>query len=59
MKSKIDQLINHMLGDCIHSENPTDLYNALVRLEKGSVALLNIARIHELEHYIPDTGHEV
>ena len=48
-----------MLGDCIHSENPTDLYNALVRLEKGSLALLNIARIHELEHYIPDNGHEV
>ena len=54
MKQKIDQLIHHMLGDCIHSENPTDLYNALVRLEKGSVALLNIARIHELESYLPD-----
>jgi len=54
MKQKIDQLIHHMLGDCIHSENPTDLYNALVPLEKGSIALLNIARIHELESYLPE-----
>ena len=54
MKQEINQLINHMLGDCIHSDNPTDLYNALVRLEKGSVALLNIARIHELESYLED-----
>jgi hypothetical protein len=51
MKDKTDQLINHLIGDCIHAENATDLYNALVRLEKGSVAVLNLIRVKELEHY--------
>jgi hypothetical protein len=51
MKEKTDQLINHLIGDCIHAENSTDLYNALVRLEKGSVAVLNLIRVKELEHY--------
>jgi hypothetical protein len=51
MKDKTDQLINHLIGDCIHAENSTDLYNALVRLEKGSVAVLNLIRVKELEHY--------
>ena len=37
--------------NCIHAENSTDLYNALVRLEKGSVAVLNLIRVKELEHY--------
>jgi hypothetical protein len=51
MKDKTDQLINHLIGDCIHAENSTDLYNALVRLEKGSVSVLNLIRVKELEHY--------
>jgi hypothetical protein len=51
MKEKTDQLINHLIGDCIHAENATDLYNALVRLEKGSVAVLNLILVKELEHY--------
>lgn len=51
MKDKTDQLINHLIGDCIHAENATDLYNALVRLEKGSIAVLNLIRVKELEHY--------
>ena len=57
MKEKTDQLINHLIGDCIHAENSTDLYNALVRLEKGSTAVLNIARLKELEYYL-DKGVE-
>ena len=57
MKDKTDQLINHLLGDCVHAESATDLYNALVRLEKGSTAVLNIARLKELEYYM-DRGVE-
>lgn len=56
MKDKTDQLINHLLGDCIHAESATDLYNALVRLEKGSAAVLNIARLKELEYYLDKGG---
>ena len=52
MKDKTDQLINHLLGDCIHAESATDLYNALVRLEKGADAVLALSRAKELEHYL-------
>jgi len=54
MKDKTDQLINHLLGDCIHAETSTDLYNALVRLEKGADAVLAVSRAKELEHYLEE-----
>lgn len=54
MKDNINRLLAHLLGDCIHSENATDMYNALVRLEKGTIAAYNIARTKELEHYMDE-----
>jgi hypothetical protein len=56
MKEKTDQLINHLIGDCIHAENATDLYNALVRLEKGADAVLALSRAKELESYLEDAA---
>lgn len=47
MNKQIEQLLNSLLGDCIHAETATDLYNALVRLEKGSDALLKLTNVME------------
>jgi hypothetical protein len=40
MRQKIEQLTTALIEDCLQSESPQDLFNALSRLEKGSQAIL-------------------
>ncbi len=40
MREKIDELTTALIEDCLQSETPQDLFNALSRLEKGSQAIL-------------------
>jgi hypothetical protein len=39
MRQKIEQLTEALVEDCVQSETPQDLFNALSRLEKGAQAI--------------------
>jgi|TARA_R110000868_G_scaffold244629_1_gene500997 hypothetical protein len=42
-----DQLINSLLGDCLHANTPQDLFNSLNRLKLGLEALKILKDISE------------
>lgn len=44
MRQKINELTTALIWDCLQSETPQDLFNALSRLEKGSQAILALVQ---------------
>lgn len=58
MNPSLFELEKRLINDCIMSHNATDLFNALARLEKGSIAILNLTRAQQLDRYVDEEAIE-
>lgn len=45
-EKQIDQLLQGVLADCLHAQNPTELFNALNRLKLAVEAVETLAKLN-------------